>query len=217
MTNGNEIIGQEDRSKVSGEEEPVSEFKINYVKHNLWIHGAKKDETPPQGWFSEEEVIERSGMTIEKFDQMIRSRDGSSKDETRGRYIIDGKWLEFYKVDSRLAVNYLLTRFISNPEPDIRQLEHNLSRTFIGENFTASPKQLQVLKNLLLNQYLTPGERWLLELLITDGWVTKAEAMRLLDYFWGESYWDGSKYQKSSYGVLSERKRAAKIYPAEAF
>jgi len=217
MTSNNKLRSQDGQIEGSPNSDRENAFKINYVMHDWWKHGPKKDVTPPQGWLSEEQVIERSGMTIEEFDQMVRSHYDYSKDEARGRYIIDGKWLEFYRVDSHMAVNYLLTRFRSTPEPNIRQLEHNLSQNFKGENYTASPKQLQVLKNLLLNQYLTPGERWLIELLIADGWVSKAEVMRLLDRLLGQSYWDGSKYQKSNYGVLSERKRAAKIYPAEAF
>ena len=187
------------------------EFKINYARHNIWSMTPAKDPTPPEGWLSEEEAISTSGIDVRKFDQMIRSYYDSPGNEPRARYLINKSWVEFYKIDQRMAVNYLFHRFTSNLESNLMQLEHDLHQHFKAEKYAPSIKQLKVLEGLLDNQFLTAGERWLIELVTSDNLVTKEEVIQLLNRLIGYSTWDGRKWSKYDYGLLSERRRKAKI------
>lgn len=217
MTKGNEINNKFGALEELDDEEE-KEYKIKYAIHNELLDGFREEPVCPPGWLTEEEVLDRTKMGEEVLDRMVRNhsfKPGLNK--PRHREYISEKWVELYMMDKELATRFIFKRFLLSPRADYRRYNYDMNLLYTVGDEAPSSKQLRFLKDLLLNQYLSSSECWLIELIIADGQITKTELGELLDYLVGTSYWDGFKWQRQYPGVLSQRKRAAKIYPAEAF
>jgi hypothetical protein len=200
------------------ENEQIEEYKIKYTIHNELLHGFMEEPVRPEGWMTEEEVLDRTEMGEEALDRMIRNhsfKPGLNK--PRYPVYISEKWVELYMMDKELATKFRFKRFLLSPRADYRRYNYDMNLLYTEGDKVPSSKQLRFLKDLLVNQYLSASESWLIELITADSQVTKIELGKLLDYLVGTSHWDGFKWQSQYPGVLSQRKRAAKIYPAEAF
>jgi len=199
-------------------DEEEKEYKIKYAIHNELLHGIWEEPVRPSGWLTEADVLERTGMGEEALDRIVRDHSFNPEgNKPRYPMYISEKWLELYLKDSELATNFRFKRFILSPRADYKRYNYDMNLLYTEGDKAPSSKQLRFLKDLLVNQYLSASESWLIELIIADRQVTKIELGKLLDYLVGTSYWDGFKWQSQYPGVLSQRKRAAKIYPAEAF
>jgi hypothetical protein len=191
--------------------ETITNGKINYAKHNSFLYGPKKIFTPPEGWLNEAQAIELSGIDVEDFDWMIRAIEpGRVSQGLRSENFISQWWVEFYKLDPQWAVSQVFKRFISSPKASGKQLEHDMDQMFASAMYGPSKKQLDTLAKLSEHRLLTPSERWLLELFVSDGRISKQEISDLFDHFFGISVWNGSKFERWGGGVLRQRERAQK-------
>jgi hypothetical protein len=162
--------------------------------------------TPPQGWLSEIQAIETSGINPLLFESMLLGMD-PNRHEGAGRptVFISEAWLQFYHMDPGFASQQMFMRFTAEPYADLEFLNYRHADSFKRVKHTPSSKQLGALWKLLENPLLTTAERWFIELCKTDNRITKAEVSLLLQHFFGESDWDGRRRVYYSDGVLRRR------------
>ena len=199
------------RAKEVKATEPVADGKINYAKRNPFSNSPGRVKTTPPGWYYETKVIELTGIDLTTFDWMIRYLASDHIiTGLRDELFISDKWVEFYKMDPDWATRQLFKRFVASPDSNGKKLECDMDSLFSSLTHAPSKKQMATLTTLLVNPLITPVERWLIELFVSDGRITKNEITSLFDHFYGMSVWNGSGYDRWGHGVLHARQRTRK-------
>ena len=191
--------------------EPIIDGKINYAKRNPFANGPGRVTTVPPGWYYETKAIELAGIDVTTFDWMIRYMASDHIiTGLRNEIFISDKWVELYKMDPDWATGQLFKRFLASPDSNGKKLEYDMDSLFSSLTHAPSKKQMATLATLLDNPLITSVERWLIELFVSDGRITKKEISSLFDHFYGMSVWNGSGYDRWGHGVLHARQRTRK-------
>ncbi len=184
------------------------EYAQKVARGEIDPNKVKKEVLPPAGWLTDVEAIGNSGIPEYLFEGMLqridpRWRPGRQRQDS----YISEVWVEFYKMDPVLATRTMFQRFVVRPLGELRLIEITQAETFSRQKYPPTKKQLITLWKLIDNPLLNSSERWLLELFKSDGRITKGEVQSLLDYFFGESDWDGNRRIRWTSGVLRGRQR----------
>ena len=164
----------------------------------------------PVGWNSEEETMNKSGIPDFTFEALMENMEPNRRPGvSRSASFICDAWIQFYKMDPEFASQRIFKRFTSEPQSNLKLLNIRFEEAWSRIRLP-SAKQSSTLFSLLENQLLTKAERWLLELMKSDGRITKEECQHLLNHFLGESVHDGFRWHKISQGVLHARRRTRK-------
>jgi len=192
-------------------ESAAEAFEQHYARGGIKPLDSKIDpvveKVPPAGWLTKAQAVDLSGIDKTLFESMIEdtdpNRDGRS---SWSGVFISETWVEFYAMDPGFASLQMFMRFTAEAFEDVKLLNIRHADLFKLNQYLPSKKQLATLWTMLDNPFLTPAERWLVELCITDGRITKSEIGLLFKHFFGESDWIGGRWMNVTNGVLDERR-----------